>query len=444
MQKRFRSTLLILCLAILLISCGIWSPEYTKPDLEVPGSWNSFNSASMDAESNFPYIAWWQKLNDPVLNQLIESGLASNNTIQIARGNLEQAQGQLKAVELSWIPSINTYAGYSSNPAFGSPLGFYGLWPQYAMLNIFNTMAMQKSAKLKVEAQKKAVEATKLVLIGQIANSYYTYIAEQEQLNLYHTYVKDLAEALDIQDADYKGGINTQIVVEGLAQKVNQATVEQKSIENNIVKSQNALRYLINQNPGHITTKANFAKINATYPNIASLPATVLANRPDVAIAELQYRLAVQNKGSAYSTFLPSVQLDSFQGGVGAGQQPQLQGTYNPFNDAYLVWAINPAIFGQIDALKGVQKAAYYNYIDTVKKALRDVDNDLSNHSTANERYLATNKALTNARQKYALTQDLYNTGIAPYLTLLRDKLDVDELALDLNQMKLMQLIFGH
>ena len=430
---------LYLALAFPLISCGIISPEYTKPDTNSPTNWSSFDSLSMNSESNLPYIAWWQKFDDSTLNSLIESGLANNNNIKMARGNLEQAKGQLRAVELSWLPSVNAYAGYSSNPSFGVPLGFYGIWPQYSLFNIFNTIAMQKSAELRVEAQKKAVEATKLVLIGQIANSYYTYIAQQEQLRLFSIYLKDLNEVLDIQKADYEGGINTQVEVKGIAQKVNQAVAGQKEIENNILKSQNALNYLLNQNPGEITTQTNFAKVKTSYPNIANLPATVLANRPDVAIAELQYRLAVQNKGGAYTTLLPVVQLDNFQGN-GYVNDPNPAGKYLQMSDAYAVWIFNPTVFGQIDALKGAQKTAYYNYIDTVRSALRDVDNDLSNHKTANDRYQATNKAYTDAQQKYILTEDLYKTGISPYDALLKDKLDVDQMALDVNQMKLMQM----
>lgn len=435
-----KSWVAVSLLTCALIGCGIWSPEYTKPSIDTPNQWSSFEEIRLDNESELPYIAWWHKFNDPTLNQLIESGLNYNNTVKQAQGNLEQAKGQLKAVQLSWIPSISGYAGYSSNPALGAPLAFYGIWPQYAMMNIFNTIAMQKSAKLQVEARKKAVEATKLVLIGQIANSYYTYIAQVDQLQLYNVYLKDLNEVLSIQKADFKDGISSEIDVKGLASKVNQAQTEQYTIKNNIIKSQNALRYLINQNPGKVLTQANFAKFKTSYTNFGALPATVLANRPDVALAELQYRLAVQNKGKAYTQLLPSFQLDSFQGAANVGQ-PQSFGNPISMNDAYMAWSLSPAVFGNIDALEGAQSTAYYNYVDTVRKALKDVDDDFSNHKTANERYAATLKAYTDSVQKYELTNNLYKTGISPYLAALKDKLDVDQMAINVNQMKLIQMI---
>lgn len=431
---------LFISIPILVTGCSIWSPDYTKPTVNTPTSWSGFENLTLSSESNIAYVAWWQKFNDPVLNQLIESGLSSNNTIEQAQGNLDAAKGQLKAVELSWIPNISTYAGYSSNPAFGSPLNFYGIWPQYSMFNIFNTIAQQKSAKLNVAAKEKAVEAVKLVLIGQIANSYYTYIAQEDQLVLYNQYLKDLSEVLDIQKANFEGGINTDIEVQGVDQAVFQAKAQKKIIENNIIKSQNALRYLINQNPGKIATKINFNTFKTTYPSFATLPTSVLANRPDVALTELQYRLAVQNNGLAYTQLLPAVQLDTFQGAADVGQ-PNSFGSPISMNDAYLNWTINPTVFGQIEAYNGVQKVAYSTYVDTVRKALRDVDNDLSTHKIANERYNDTFKAYQASQKKYTLTNDLYETGINSYLAALKDKLGMDQMAIEVNQIKLIQIV---
>lgn len=436
----FRKNLIRFFLSFSLASCSIISPKNNQQPINVPSQWAFVESEKLTQDNHFSYLAWWKKLDDNTLNQLIVEGLKNNNNIGEAQGNLEQAKGQLKAVELSWIPNISTFAGYSNNPELGAPLGFYGVWPEYALFNIFNTIAIQKSAELNVAAQKKAVEATKLILIGQIANSYYTYIAQVAQLKLYTQYQKDLHEMLEIQQADYTIGIHSDIETKTIAQQVNHAIIQQKMIENNTIKSQNALHYLINQNPGRLVTQTNFEQVNTHYPNVALLPVAVLANRPDVAMAELEYRLAIQNKGGGYTQLLPAVQLDHFQGMSNVGESPS-RGTTATMNDAYLEWIVNPSVFGQIDALKGAEKAAYYHYIDTVRKALRDVDNNLVNHAYANQMYEAAYKAYNDAEQKYRLTIDLYKTGIVPYRTALQEKLNVDQAAIDVNQMKLMQMV---
>ncbi len=439
-MRKINYGLTMLLISLGLVSCSMIYPQYDKPAVDTPTSWANMNEA-LNAESNIAYTAWWQQFNDPLLNKLIESGLLVNNTVQKAYGNLELAQGQLKAVELSWLPSLTGMAGYSSNPALGNPQVFYGAMPVYASLNIFNLLARQKSADINVEAADYAVEATKLAFIGQMATGYYTYIAEIEMLKLYDNYLRDLQEMLDIQKDDFAGGLNSQIAVKGLSDRYNAALANQKIIRSNILKSQNALRYLLNQNPGGVSGAANFTGLNTVYANFGSKPATVLKNRPDVALAEAQYRLAVQNVGVAASQLLPSVQLDYFAGQVDVAQSGLPNGIYGPLSDAYVNWSVNPAVFGQISALSGSKKVAYANYVDTVRKALHDVDNDLINHRDANERYDDLNKSYLAAQDKYRLNYDLYRQGIIAYAATLDDKLAVDQAAIALNRVKLIQMI---
>jgi outer membrane protein TolC len=415
------------------------NPTYTKPTVDTPNGWANFTE-TMPNESNFIYTAWWQKFNDPVLNQLIESGLLVNNTVQKAYGNLEMAQGQLKAVELSWIPVLNLYAGYSTNPALAIPNYFYGAWPAYASFNIFSTLSQQRAAKIGVEAQEYAVQSAKLVFIGQVANSYYTYIAEIERLKLLDQYIDDLQQMYSIQQSNYNDGISADQEVDALNQRVLEIKAQQKVIQTNILKAQNALRYLINQNPGSIPTRADFAKLNTQYPDLGTQPVTVLANRPDVSFAEAQFKLATQNVGVAASQLLPAVQLDYFGGQSDVGTTGLPNGFYTPTTDAYLYWSVNPAVFGQISALKGAKKVAYVNYIDTVRKALHDVDNDLLNHRDANDRYVLIYKAYLAASDKYQLNNALYKRGIISYNDTLNDKLNQDQAAIALNQIKLTQM----
>ena len=440
MHYKLKSSLLALGALVSLAGCSLIYPKYDKPQIDTPTSWANMTEL-LNAESNLAYIAWWQQFNDPVLNKLIESGLLVNNTVQKAYGNLELAQGQLKSVELSWLPSLTGMAGYSSNPSLGNPQVFYGLMPLYASLNVFNLLARQKSADINVEAAQYAVQATKLAFIGQISSGYYTYISEVEMLRLYNQFLADSKEMLDIQKDDFQGGLNSQIGVKGLSQRYTAALAEQKIIQSNILKSQNALRYLINQNPGAIITQANFAKLNTQYSNFGNQAATVLANRPDVALAEAQYRLATQNVGVATSSLLPSVNLDYFAGQVDVAQSGLPNGIYGPLADTYVNWSINPAIFGQISALSGSKKIAYANYIDTVRKALHDVDNDLINHRDANERFTDLSKSYDDAKSKYQLNNDLYQQGIISYAATLSDKLELDQSAIALNRVKLAQMI---
>lgn len=435
----FYKTLRLLALIGLCAGCSIINPKDKKPPLVIPQQWN-IKHASLKSGNNLPYTAWWQQFHDPMLNQLIETGLTVNNTVLQAQGNLEMAQGELRSIQLSWLPSIDWFAGFSQNPALGIPGGFYGMWPGYFGINAFMTLAQQKSAHIAIEAQGYALQSTKLVLIGQIANGYYAYIAEQEQLRLFKHYQRDLTELLAIQNDNYKGGISSLIPAISLQEAIAKNASKQRTIEDNIAKSQNALRYLLNENPGSLPQGAAFGRIKTNYKTFGALPATVLANRPDVAFAEAKYRLAVQQVGIMRSSLLPIIQLDDFIGRVKLRSADFPHGKSVNAVDAYGKWSIDPAVFGQISALQGTKKAAYFAYVDTVRKALRDVANAMITHKTANERYQDIAGLFQAAQEKLGLDKRLYQQGVIPYASLLESTFALDGIALELNEARFIQM----
>ena len=95
-----------LSIALLLCGCSFFSPDYHKPETNIPENWSATTSNIEPISESLPYLAWWQKFNDPQLNSYIESGLTNNMSIQVAQANLEAAQGQLLSVKLNWIPFL--------------------------------------------------------------------------------------------------------------------------------------------------------------------------------------------------------------------------------------------------------------------------------------------------------------------------------------------------
>ena len=107
--------------------------------------------------------------------------------------------------------------------------------------------------------------------------------------------------------------------------------------------------------------------------------------------------------------------------------------------DAYMNWGINPSTFGQIEAQKGAYQAQVYRYIQTVRKILKDVDNDFSANRQYSSNYQNTQQAWNDLAKQYKLQQGLYQTGIMSYTQLLTSKIQLDNLAITVNQAKLQQ-----
>lgn len=418
-------------LSILLIG-GLLSCSH-KLEQKISVLPSKFPSSTKNYKSitNLPSVAWWQQFHDKELNELINLGLEHNNDIHIAIANLQQAQGALQQVKLSWIPTIKLYAGYSTNPALGSPAGFYGVWPYY-VVNIMQLYSQQKQAHYYVNYYQAALSGMRLAIIGQVTASYFTLMAQLEQVRLLHQLDKDLKSLIVLSEHDINIGLANDIDLAQLHTDELMIAAQIKPIMHNIVVSENALRYLINADPGPIRNKNNFAQINFSQFKPGNIPAQVLNNRPDLKMAEYALKAAKMDISLAYSNFFPALQLDEF---LGEAHVPHSK--FAETTDAYFNANIAPSTIGMINSSKGAYNAKSAEFIKTIKRILKEVDTDYSANKRMNEQYLTYLRAEKDYRHKYNLQQGLLNTGLISYKELVQSKIYLDNVALSTNQAKL-------
>jgi outer membrane protein TolC len=288
---------------------------------------------------------------------------------------------------------------------------------------------------------KAMVDGVRLTVIGQVSAGYFTLIAQQEQLSLLKKLNDDMNELVKILKQEVNIGLKDNIDLSGLMSKQQLIQAQIDIATHNIILSQNSLRYLLNQNPGEIKSTDNFAKLDFNRFKPGSLPATVLQNRPDLKMAEYAVKSAHAGVAVAYGGLFPSLQLDSFFGAGSTNGELGSPTNYVPMQDAYMNWGINPSTFGQIEAQKGAYQAQVYRYIQTVRKILKDVDNDFSANRQYSSNYQNTQQAWNDLAKQYKLQQGLYQTGIMSYTQLLGNKIQLDNLVLTVNQAKLQQAI---
>lgn len=108
---------------------------------------------------------------------------------------------------------------------------------------------------------------------------------------------------------------------------------------------------------------------------------------------------------------------------------------------AYPAYIINLPLFAQDDVSKAQYKAIYIKYITTIRKALRDVANDLSAYSTSSQQLNNNLSALSDEKQQCHLAEVRYLHGIDGYLNLIKCQILLDEFKLVINQNKLEKLL---
>ncbi len=430
-----------------IIAGCAYNSKYQKPQVAVTNQWSVANKNLIESsQANLPYLAWWQGFNDPLLNQLIESSINANNSLNMSRAHIEAAEGELKRIQFGWIPDINVLLGYSNNPATGFPGLLALIAPSYT-INIFSQIKEQKKAKYELAEAKAEDDAIKLTVISQVSASYFTYLAEVEHKRLLQNLADDVSHLADISEKLYKSGISSEINVEELRAQVSQIRGEQEIVEQNIILSRNSIRYLINQNPGEIASSVSFIQIHNDKIIPGQLPLTVLENRPDMQMAENRLRASNEGIGIAASQLLPTIQLDYIGGPTAAVPNgyyfptPILQNSVN-FNDEILrIPAFKMSALGAIAKAKGLEKVSYYNYIDTLQKALRDTTNAISANERMANKFKQSQKSGEHLAKAYDLNNNLYKKGIQSYMDTLNSKIAFDRMQININQDKLQQLV---
>lgn len=449
--------------SVILSSCALLGPDYHEPQLNAPQAWSSKDGNTTNSSESMPDMAWWHKFNDPQLNALVESALVNNNNLQVAMGNMLQAQASLKKVQMSWVPTVSIggagFAGQYFNPGFQNNSGYpllnslnqnnpqnfdgyaFGAMPSYTV-NVFSLIKQGEIAKLNLAIQQQSVNAMRLGVISQVANSYFTLLGLHKQLELQQQMLTDAKDLRRYNQIQYNKGSIGQLNLDGLDQFIASLETKIPEIEDNITQTENALQVLTNNNPGKIKMGNTFDNISTEGVIPVNLPSQVLKSRPDVAIAEYQLQVNNANIGAVTSQFFPTISLT---GNVGQ-MTMQLSNLFNAGGDFWTgtlgaaMPVFNLGLYADVDKAKGGYYAAYYNYIQTVRNAFAQVDDGLSKHDSLNKQYKIQEAGYQKAQNMYTIGQKQYKQGAISLANTVGFKLNIDYTKAGLNQLKIQQL----
>ena len=160
------SLITLLCLSFLLSACML-GPDYEQPMVESPGAWRITPKEAADTANT----AWWEQFQDPVLNDLIRTGLLQNNDIRIAAARMEQFMAQVEITRSGFYPQVGYGIAGSKNQASKNivPPGVESLTETYqATLNVgweLDVWGRLRSATEAAQADLLAAEETRRTVI---------------------------------------------------------------------------------------------------------------------------------------------------------------------------------------------------------------------------------------------------------------------------------------
>ena len=421
MRKIF-STIIILTASVVLSGCSIYG-RYSRPEDISTDNLFGENVTTTDTLT-IAHIPWREFFTDVKLQNLIEEGLQNNSDLRVATLRIDEANAALRTARLSYIPS------FSFSPSGTLSLGdnFHSLSSSYKVpidisweLDLAGRL-FNKKHKAKVAYEQSLVNrrAVQTRLVASIANQYYTLLMLDSQLAISRTTAANWKENVRIMRAMMEAGMTNKASVSQT--EANSYAIEASlfDLERQIREVENALSLLLGSTPRTIvrgtldeqTTRVDFS---------VGVPAQLLANRPDVRVAELNLTMAHYTTNLARSAFYPQINLGGTLGWQGSGASLANPGEFL----LSLVGSLVQPIFkaganrAQLQIAKSQQEQAKIAFVQTLLNAGGEVNDALMQFQTA------LNKTDVRKRQIEALesavesTQLLMRHGDATYLEVL-------------------------
>jgi NodT family efflux transporter outer membrane factor (OMF) lipoprotein len=430
-QKTFAS------LALMLTGCTV-GPNFASPKLDLPAQFTERPATPAEiALTDAQLTRWWTSFDDPTLDRLIDQAIAGNIDLQVARQHLieareariEAAAGALPSVDFGAEPSLaraSTTVEYP--PGFGNyhayELGFDASWE----LDVFGGNQRQtEAATARVGASAASRRAILVSLLSEVAADYAGLRATQARLAIAEDNVRTARQVVSLAGQEESQGIGTTVETIQARAQLEQTQSTLPGLRAQIAVMAHAIAVLLGRYPGDLEAMLDQPQplmvSPATIPD--TIPAEVIANRPDVHEALLQYAAANAEIGVAVAAELPHFTIP-------ISITPQASVLSELFEGASLTYSLalsgaqhiyqGGRLNARLRAARATAEAARLTYKETVLQALQQVENALVRAETEKEANASLIAAARDARTALGQSTRLYDAGLSDFLTVLTDE----------------------
>ncbi|HVI48610.1 MAG TPA: TolC family protein [Chitinophaga sp.] len=414
----------LLPVVAVLAACNI-TRTYRQPDINTAGMYRNHSGTDTITLAVRP---WQQLFTDERLQQLISAGLQQNLDLKIAMQRIEAARAAFRASRQAFLPALNGNAGVKQS-RLAYPQGF-GIFTSNTQYDIGLTATWEADIWGKLRSAKRAaladllqtVEAQRAVrsqLVADIATSYYSLLALDEQLAILRrtatNRVEDVAAMKELKASNVVTGA---AVVQSEANRY-AAEVAIPDVLQQIRETENALSILLALPPDTIQ-RGLLEKQQLPDSLLAGVPAQLLQNRPDVKAAELAYRSAFENTNVARTAFYPTLSITA-AGGFSSFDFSKWFTSDGLFGNA--VGGITQPIFNRgankarLAIAEARQQEALYSFEKALRTAGKEVSDALYAFEAAHEKESSRGKQLVALEKSVDFTKELLKYSSATNYT---------------------------
>lgn len=423
------NSILLFILPFLLAGCMMVGPDYQPPEIEPPQAWR--NSPAEAAE--LVNLAWWQQLEDPVLDGLIEEALQQNKDLRIATARVDQFLGLYGITRSSLYPQVGAegFLGRERvseelNPGastIGNPDDIYQAFLTASWeIDLWGKLRRAtEAAQADLLAAEEARKAVILTLVSTVASGYIDLLRFDRQLVITENTIESRRETLELFNQRHDGGVVSNFELSQIRSEYHDALATLPQIKKAIGQQEHAISVLLGRNPGQIARGGDLEHLVLLQIPVG-LPSELLIRRPDIRQAEQQLISANANIGVARAAYFPTISLTGFLGGASRDLGDLLDSDARAWNfsaNATVPIFTAGRIAGEVRAAEAVQQQSLIFYEQSIQNAFREVEDALVDQQNTREQLKAQEDQIE-ALQDYArLARLRYDEGYSSYLEVL-------------------------
>jgi multidrug efflux system outer membrane protein len=420
-----RRVLSIIGLMLLLSGCAL-TPDYERPELELPEEW----SRGTDDGASIANLSWWEIYDDAALSSLIEAALEQNQDLAVAMARMQESDYLVTFTRAEQFPFLDIFGGAGrgrqnkefnpsatteNNFSFGASLSFeIDLWRKYAR----GTEA-SRADLLSTEAAYRNVTIS---LIADVASGYLLLLDQDTELAISRRTAAGRSDRLKIVGARFEKGTVPELDVNQAQVQLAIAEAAVAQFQRQVAQTEHALRVLLGYFPGPIPRGEPIGVGDWPVEVPAGLPSELLERRPDIVEAEQQLVAETARVGVAQALRFPAISLTAEVSAIAegltdlnstdAGEWNILAGIFQPlFNSGQLK--------AQMRAQRARAEQAQHAYIGVLQNAFREVEDALVGIEYLRVEREARGRQVVAASNAARLSRARYDGGVVDYLEVL-------------------------
>ena len=299
---------------VLLNSCSIYK-KYSRPEEITTDHLYGDQFLSNDT-TTLAHKSWKELFVDQKLQQLIAFGIENNADLQTAKLRVEQAEASLRSAKLSRLPSlslapqgtVSSWDGASASKGYMLPVS--ASWEIDIFAKQLNASRAAQSSLMQTKEYQLAVKSG---VVAAIANTYYTLLMLDKQVEITNQTVISWQKSINVLQSMKDAGMQNEAAVSRAKANLHMLETTFTQLKNSVQNVENQLSLLVMQpiqtiNRG--TIDQNFFQEELSI----GCSVQLLANRPDVRASEYALSKSLYGLNQTRGALYPSLVLSGSAG----------------------------------------------------------------------------------------------------------------------------------